>query len=87
MFSFMFVLIMTTGTLFLLWLGERVSEKGIGNGVSLIIFTGITTSIPGTVLQLFRLSTESNGVGNIKIVVLLLIFFVAMILVMVRLGC
>lgn len=49
----MIVIIATAGTIFLMWLGELITEKGIGNGVSLIIFAGIVASLPGGVTQLF----------------------------------
>ncbi len=47
------VVIATAGTIFLMWLGELITEKGIGNGVSLIIFAGIVSSLPSSVSQLF----------------------------------
>ncbi|MDD4319128.1 MAG: preprotein translocase subunit SecY [Candidatus Peribacteraceae bacterium] len=47
------MLLVTAGSLFLMWLGEIITEKGVGNGVSLIIFTGIVTSIPSTAASLF----------------------------------
>lgn len=49
---FMIILISTAGTVFLMWLGELITEKGIGNGVSLIIFAGIVSSIPSSLVQL-----------------------------------
>lgn len=55
-FSFYFTAVVTlvTGTMFLMWLGEQITEKGVGNGISLIIFSGIVSSMPnaiGSVLQ------------------------------------
>lgn len=50
---FSIIVIATTGTIFLMWLGELMTEKGIGNGVSMIIFAGIVASLPGGVTQLF----------------------------------
>jgi preprotein translocase subunit SecY len=46
---------LTTGTSFIMWLGEQITERGIGNGISLIIFTGIIIGIPGAMGQLFQL--------------------------------
>lgn len=46
------IIIATAGTIFLMWLGELITEKGIGNGVSLIIFAGIVASLPKTISQL-----------------------------------
>jgi len=47
------IIIATAGTIFLMWLGELITEKGIGNGVSFLIFAGIVASLPSTVSQLF----------------------------------
>jgi len=49
---FVSVLTITAGTVFLMWLGELISEKGIGNGVSLLIFAGIVTDIPSSIRQM-----------------------------------
>jgi preprotein translocase, SecY subunit len=51
---------LTTGTMFLVWLGEQITEKGIGNGISLIIFVGIMISIPTQVIQTGRLMFEAG---------------------------
>jgi len=49
-FRFMCVLTMTTGTMFVMWLGEQITERGVGNGMSLIIFAGIVVNLPAAVL-------------------------------------
>jgi len=49
------VLTLTTGTIFIMWLGEQITERGIGNGVSLIIFAGIVDRLPAAVADLIRL--------------------------------
>jgi preprotein translocase subunit SecY len=46
---------LTSGTAFIMWLGEQITERGIGNGISLIIFAGIVVGIPGGLAQLFEL--------------------------------
>ena len=51
-FRFITVITLTTGTIFIMWLGEQVQERGIGNGISLIITAGIISSIPAAVQQL-----------------------------------
>jgi len=61
MFRFLTVLSLTSGTLLLMWLGERITERGIGNGVSLIIFAGIVARLPEAVIQTFSLSTLQGG--------------------------
>ncbi|MCK4540109.1 preprotein translocase subunit SecY [Candidatus Parcubacteria bacterium] len=47
------LIIITTGTVFLMWIGELITEKNIGNGISLLIFAGIISSLPQTLIQLF----------------------------------
>ncbi|NCN95558.1 MAG: preprotein translocase subunit SecY, partial [Bdellovibrionales bacterium] len=56
-FSFRFMSIMTlvAGTCFIMWLGEQITERGIGNGASLIIFTGIAAGIPSGAMQMFQM--------------------------------
>jgi preprotein translocase subunit SecY len=49
------VLTLTTGTVFIMWLGEQITERGIGNGVSLIIFAGIVDRLPSAIADLIRL--------------------------------
>jgi preprotein translocase subunit SecY len=50
-FQLMTVLTLTTGTAFIMWLGEQISERGIGNGISLIIYAGIVVGLPGAVVS------------------------------------
>lgn len=70
-FSFYFTTSITlvTGTLFLMWLGEQVTERGIGNGISLIIFAGIVAGLPAAIGQ----TLEQVREGQLQIIVLLLI--------------
>jgi preprotein translocase subunit SecY len=56
------IITLTAGTAFLMWLGEKISESGIGNGISLIIFTGIIARMPGTIRSLIT-SVGQGGVG------------------------
>ncbi|MBN1897670.1 MAG: preprotein translocase subunit SecY [Spirochaetes bacterium] len=51
-FTLMTILTLTTGTILLMWMGERITESGIGNGVSLIIFAGIVARVPASVMEL-----------------------------------
>jgi preprotein translocase subunit SecY len=53
-FALMTMLTLTTGTAFIMWLGEQITERGIGNGMSLIIFTGIVVGIPGAMGNLYQ---------------------------------
>ncbi|MCE3239179.1 MAG: secY [Gammaproteobacteria bacterium] len=66
-------LTLVTGTLFLMWLGEQVTERGIGNGISLIIFSGIVAGLPAAIGR----TLEQVREGQLQIVVLLLIIIAA----------
>ena len=68
-FKFMTVLSLTTGCAFVMWLGEQISERGIGNGISLIIFAGIVVGLPGAVLTLFS-QMQSGAMSLLKILFL-----------------
>ena len=70
------VLVLTAGTAFLMWLGEQINERGIGNGISLIIFAGIVARIPSGIRTLAT-SVESGSLS----IVTLIIFIVAAVLV------
>ena len=76
-FRLMTVLTLTAGTTFIMWLGEQITERGIGNGMSLIIFAGIVAQLPSAVIA--TLGQMSTGqIGLIRIL-LLIVFFVAVI--------
>ena len=76
-FRLMTMITLTTGTAFLMWLGEQITERGIGNGISLIIFAGIVVALPGGVLQVIvNLQTKTMGLLTI---LLLAAFMVAVI--------
>ncbi len=68
-FRMMTVLTLTAGTVFLMWLGEKMTEKGIGNGISLIIYAGIIAGLPAAVVNTVQLMT----VGEITLFLLLVI--------------
>src|ERR1700731_5464337 len=55
-FVLMSILTLTTGSAFIMWLGEQISERGIGNGMSLIIFVGIVVGLPRAILNLYELA-------------------------------
>ncbi|MBP2028036.1 preprotein translocase subunit SecY [Acetoanaerobium pronyense] len=78
------VLTLTAGTAFLMWLGEQITEKGIGNGISLIIFAGIVSRLPGATIQTFRLmgSGEINPLQVIVFLVISLLIIVGVIIVL-----
>jgi preprotein translocase subunit SecY len=68
--TFAAVISMTAGTMFLVWLGELITEKGIGNGISLIIFGGIVSAVPGLIPQIFDSSISFFGLILLAAVVL-----------------
>ncbi len=72
-FSFLFTatVSLTGGTMFLMWLGEQITERGIGNGISLIIFSGIVVGLPGAVYSVFQ--SVSEGQMNALLAVLLMV--------------
>ncbi|MDR3177253.1 MAG: preprotein translocase subunit SecY [Desulfovibrio sp.] len=59
MFRFVTIITVTAGTILLMWLGEQITSKGIGNGISLIIFAGIVAGIPGAMVQTYALAGDS----------------------------
>jgi len=71
------VITLTAGTAFIMWLGEQITERGIGNGISLIIFAGIVVGIPGAAGATFEML--SAGTMNIFVVILLLVFMLAVV--------
>lgn len=73
LFTILVVVTITTGTVFLMWLGEQISDRGIGNGVSLIIFAGIAARIPSELLRTIE-QVRSGDFNPVAFVVLLLIF-------------
>jgi preprotein translocase subunit SecY len=66
------VLTLTAGTAFLMWLGEQITENGIGNGISLIIFAGIISRLPITVVQTFQ-RLRTGEISIVSVVIFLII--------------
>jgi len=87
-FSFLFssVLILTTGTIFAMWLGEKITDKGIGNGISLLIMVGILARLPQAFIQEFSSTITNNNGGPmllvIEVIVWLLVIIACVLLVM-----
>jgi len=71
-FRFLLLITLTAGTCFLMWLGEQITDFGIGNGISIIIFGGIIARIPSQIVQTFKL-LQVGEIGIIPLVSLLLI--------------
>jgi preprotein translocase subunit SecY len=79
--SLAILLSMTAGTMLLTWMGELITEMGIGNGVSIIIFGGIVASLPGTVGQLFGDSTSRDIIAIVTFAAIALITVVGIVLI------
>ena len=74
-FKFSSVVILTAGTMFVMWLGEKITDKGIGNGISLIIMIGIVARMPANFI--FEAGTRMNGAGGpIALIAEIIILFV-----------
>ena len=76
-FPIMTVLTLTTGTAFIMWLGEQISERGIGNGISLIIFAGIVVNLPHAVFT--TIEDIRTGQRNLFAMLFLVVFMVAVV--------
>lgn len=87
-FAFLFssVLILVTGTIFAMWLGEKITDKGIGNGISLLIMVGILARMPQAFIQEFSSRVTENNGGPmlivLEVIIWLLIIIACILLVM-----
>lgn len=80
------IIILTAGTIFMMWLGEQITEKGIGNGISLIIFIGIINRFPFALLDEYRLIAAGTRSIIIEIVILILMVLIIAGVVLVTQG-
>ena len=76
-FSLIAMLTVTTGTMFLMWIGEQITKRGIGNGISLLIFAGIVARLPQAIWELG--GRVRDGQLNLVFVVVVLVMFVAVV--------
>lgn len=85
-FVFSSVMILTTGTVFAMWLGEKITDKGIGNGISLLIMVGIIARLPQSIVQEFVSTISQNNGGPMlfifEIIIWLLIIVASILLTM-----
>jgi preprotein translocase subunit SecY len=70
-FLFTTVLTLTTGTMFVMWLGEQITERGVGNGISLLIFAGIVIGLPNGVTQVFERVRGGDTMQTIGVIALI----------------
>jgi preprotein translocase subunit SecY len=76
-FIFMTIITLTTGSIFIMWLGEQITERGIGNGMSLLIFSGIVVGLPRAVTELYKKAHDAAwGSLTIPIMVVLILVMV-----------
>ena len=79
-FRLMTILTLTTGTSFIMWLGEQITERGVGNGISLIIFAGIVVNLPRAIFTLFdQIRTEQLSIITLFFVLVFMVLIVALI--------
>jgi preprotein translocase subunit SecY len=79
-FILMTILTLTTGSAFIMWLGEQISERGIGNGMSLIIFVGIVVGLPRAIFDLYeKAKTQAWGAFTPLAIILLILLMVAVV--------
>ena len=72
-FILMTMLTLTTGTTFIMWLGEQISERGIGNGMSLIIFTGIVVGLPSAIAEIYTNVFVTRQWSALQLILILLV--------------
>jgi preprotein translocase subunit SecY len=76
-FTLMAILTVTTGSMFLMWMGEQITQKGIGNGISLLIFAGIVARLPSALWEL--IGQVRSGNLNLVFVIVVFVMFVAVV--------
>ncbi|MFT4877674.1 MAG: preprotein translocase subunit SecY [bacterium] len=79
------IIILTAGTIFAMWLGERITDKGVGNGISLLITVGIIANFPSAFLQEFLAKTNNSGAGGVMMILIEIIVWLLVILLTVLL--
>jgi preprotein translocase subunit SecY len=80
------IIILTSGTVFMMWMGEQITDKGIGNGISLIIFIGIIARFPIAILNEYRLIEAGQRPIIIEIIIFVFMFFIIAGVVLVTQG-
>ena len=85
-FTISSTILLCAGSMFVMWLGERITDRGVGNGISFIILIGIIARLPGAIVQEFSSRLNDTGTGGLmvfvlEVVILLLVFAFAIMLV------
>ncbi|HEY3251151.1 MAG TPA: preprotein translocase subunit SecY, partial [Ignavibacteria bacterium] len=76
LFTVSCIILMTAGTIFMMWLGEQITERGIGNGISLIIFIGIIDRLPYALLQEFEMYQQGSRNIIIELIIIAALVFI-----------
>ena len=85
-FYFTAVVSLVTGTMFLMWLGEQITERGIGNGISIIIFAGIVAGLPPAIAHTIEQARQGDLHFLLLLLVAVLVFAVTFFVVFVERG-
>jgi len=85
-FIFITMISLTTGTAFIMWLGEQITERGIGNGMSLIIFTGIVVGLPSAIYNIYQKAflTREWNMFQVLVILAVMVFVVGLIVLVER---
>ncbi len=75
-FRFIVVVTLTAATTFVMWIGEQITERGVGNGISLIIFSGIIARLPAAIINTYKLYNQGEISGFLIISLVLMVFFI-----------
>ena len=76
----MTMLTLTTGSVFIMWLGEQITERGVGNGMSLLIFAGIVVGLPRGVMDLYeKAQSQAWGAFTVPAMLLLVVLMIAVV--------
>jgi preprotein translocase subunit SecY len=86
MFTVTAIFMMTAGTVFLMWLGEQITDRGIGNGISLIIFIGIIAQLPAAIQQEIQLIMVGSRLWILDLIMLVLLVGIIALVVLVTQG-
>jgi preprotein translocase subunit SecY len=85
-FTFTAVISLVTGTMFLMWLGEQITERGIGNGISILIFAGIVAGLPSAIGKTFQQAYTGDLNVLVLVLIMVLVFAVTYFVVFVERG-
>ncbi len=85
-FTLSTIFLLTAGTTFLMWLGEQITERGIGNGISLIIFIGIIARLPVALIQEYKLIEVGSRVWIVEVVIFVLLAVIVALVILITQG-